>query len=511
MASKYDDGAGVWRTVGGRRIFIKDGQSLSNAMKESGKFKKGSKKRESQDDFEKREARMMELAKKMDDMTDKGEDDNPEFEKMAEEYDKLLEENKEVEKKLISPNNENEKYNQKRDQNYRDYMEGKKDWNEYEKGIRESKLNEDEVTTKAQWKQDYGNNIEELERDLKNSEMYLGEPGEEGYEEGKKSLENGYEYLNELKEKQKSSNDDYKDDFYNKLSNEQKKVVDNAYKEGKKQYEEEKRIGEEYGKSLTNSKYNDYYKKENLGEPKDFKKGDNVSVQDEYSGKYGNANWKVVREATQEDKRGKINTNLKGYVLADDEGHEIVKADIRIKKNQNMNDAIRDKAFKQYEKEHPGSKTTMSNEESKALELSNKYRLKSRDWKESLNTSNYTIDDINHVQGSVTYNEIAYKGQDDLPFWERNNAFLSKEENEKMHDAYKTTKNAPFKSKEYRDAESYIQMMESKAASKYLDEAKKGTVGKANTAYKKAFQEYKKKHPNSKISLSKFIYMSEGN
>lgn len=33
-----DDIGGVWRTVGGRRIFIKDGQSLSDAMKESGKF-----------------------------------------------------------------------------------------------------------------------------------------------------------------------------------------------------------------------------------------------------------------------------------------------------------------------------------------------------------------------------------------------------------------------------------------------------------------------------------------
>jgi hypothetical protein len=31
---------GIWRTVGGRRIFIKDGQSLADAMKESGKFSK---------------------------------------------------------------------------------------------------------------------------------------------------------------------------------------------------------------------------------------------------------------------------------------------------------------------------------------------------------------------------------------------------------------------------------------------------------------------------------------
>ena len=31
---------GVWRTVGGRRIFIKEGQDLASAMKESGKFSK---------------------------------------------------------------------------------------------------------------------------------------------------------------------------------------------------------------------------------------------------------------------------------------------------------------------------------------------------------------------------------------------------------------------------------------------------------------------------------------
>ena len=32
------DLGGVWRTVGGRRIFIKDGEDLEIAMKNSGKF-----------------------------------------------------------------------------------------------------------------------------------------------------------------------------------------------------------------------------------------------------------------------------------------------------------------------------------------------------------------------------------------------------------------------------------------------------------------------------------------
>lgn len=38
------DIGGVWRTVGGRRIFIKDGENLETAMKKSGKFKKIEKK-----------------------------------------------------------------------------------------------------------------------------------------------------------------------------------------------------------------------------------------------------------------------------------------------------------------------------------------------------------------------------------------------------------------------------------------------------------------------------------
>ena len=40
---------GVWRTIGGRRVFIKEGQSLSDAMKESGKFPSKNKKIKSEE------------------------------------------------------------------------------------------------------------------------------------------------------------------------------------------------------------------------------------------------------------------------------------------------------------------------------------------------------------------------------------------------------------------------------------------------------------------------------
>lgn len=38
MKKTFNEGDGVWRTIGGRRIFIREGQALSDAMKKSGKF-----------------------------------------------------------------------------------------------------------------------------------------------------------------------------------------------------------------------------------------------------------------------------------------------------------------------------------------------------------------------------------------------------------------------------------------------------------------------------------------
>lgn len=37
------DENGAWRTISGRRVFIRDGQSLTDAMRESGKFEKSDK------------------------------------------------------------------------------------------------------------------------------------------------------------------------------------------------------------------------------------------------------------------------------------------------------------------------------------------------------------------------------------------------------------------------------------------------------------------------------------
>ena len=70
--AKYDDTDGVWRTIGGRRVFIKTGQSLSDAMKESGKF--GTKKKTETEDekakkFNETMDKRQEIIKKLDDET----------------------------------------------------------------------------------------------------------------------------------------------------------------------------------------------------------------------------------------------------------------------------------------------------------------------------------------------------------------------------------------------------------------------------------------------------------
>ena len=108
MANETD---GVWRTVGGRRIFIKGGQDLASAMKESGKFKKSSKKPRIGDE---RDKKLNDYLEKYKDKTE-GElrtiihESDDEVEKMS--ANKLLNDMKEEDKNIAKHIQEN-KYQQ---------------------------------------------------------------------------------------------------------------------------------------------------------------------------------------------------------------------------------------------------------------------------------------------------------------------------------------------------------------------------------------------------------------
>ena len=95
---------GVWRTIGGRRVFIKEGQDLASAMKESGKFKSASKiSKKDEDDIKKSMQKVAEQYEQ-----DKKED------KVAE----RLKENEANERKIRSEAIDNQKWLTEKDEKW---------------------------------------------------------------------------------------------------------------------------------------------------------------------------------------------------------------------------------------------------------------------------------------------------------------------------------------------------------------------------------------------------------
>lgn len=87
---------GVWRTVGGRRIFIKEGQDLASAMKESGKFKKEISKEEKAEQSVLLKQQREKLRKKI----NKGGLSPEEYNDLKEQIKKITDQKKELDKDL---------------------------------------------------------------------------------------------------------------------------------------------------------------------------------------------------------------------------------------------------------------------------------------------------------------------------------------------------------------------------------------------------------------------------
>ena len=83
--AEYNGKQGVWRTVGGRRIFIVNGQDLPTAMKESGKFNK-------KEEFNEKEYEKYETAKEFDFL--KNDYSYEEWEKLEKKYSNIYNERK---------------------------------------------------------------------------------------------------------------------------------------------------------------------------------------------------------------------------------------------------------------------------------------------------------------------------------------------------------------------------------------------------------------------------------
>jgi len=109
VAKTYEDEDGVWRTIGGRRVFIRNGQSLSEAMKESGKFSnlyKSEKKSENKEEKEEPKNKAKESAEKH--MAEHYDERKKQFENWLEESKKITGED-DTFKKATAEEKEDEK------------------------------------------------------------------------------------------------------------------------------------------------------------------------------------------------------------------------------------------------------------------------------------------------------------------------------------------------------------------------------------------------------------------
>lgn len=207
---------GVWRTVGGRRIFIKEGQDLASAMKESGKF--STKQIENQKDkIRSLNEKIKELNGQIYGKTDISEEEKN---KMREEVKKLKEE-----KKKISE--------------------------QEEENIRLKSTNDDKEITKELLLKTDDKIKSELKNDLQNIEKYEDDYGiksnivDDTYTETYKKVEKMYE--------DGEINEYVYENFINEYS---KKVSDEMSEKG---YELYLHNGEQYYSQLPKAKkaYND--------------------------------------------------------------------------------------------------------------------------------------------------------------------------------------------------------------------------------------------------------------
>lgn len=92
-----NDIGGVWRTVGGRRIFIKDGQDLASAMKESGKFNKKSLSKEEKAE---KSVLLKEERENLREKLNKGGLPKEEYDKISKKIKQITEQKKELDNEL---------------------------------------------------------------------------------------------------------------------------------------------------------------------------------------------------------------------------------------------------------------------------------------------------------------------------------------------------------------------------------------------------------------------------
>lgn len=147
---KYEEEDGVWRTVGGRRIFIADGEDLATAMKRSGKFERKQK-------IQKNEVDDINYLSKL---KKEGKIDKEKYENLKKETKDFYQERLKGKDSIIDIPEAYRQYEKDYENemmaneyfgsghklpNEKDYLQGGKKWNNEWESSRETKLNKEQL------------------------------------------------------------------------------------------------------------------------------------------------------------------------------------------------------------------------------------------------------------------------------------------------------------------------------------------------------------------------------
>lgn len=407
----FDDSDGVWRTIGGRRVFIRNGQSISDAMKKSGKFKSAKKKNEyTKEELKEKygtdDTDIINAGKEQEERVSIKESDekNP-IEKMANDRikekentlanDKAMLEamkRKEIDdvngwkkedfENRIGKNEEylkNAKSEQKEAGERLNEIKEKSD-----NQISNTKYTADEDDILNRFSEDYGYDKGDNLKNLKGQIDYMRNPNESIHRTAERLVEGGdfLIYNGDIKDWLSERNIKYNDDnFFDVYKKEMADKIESLYNQkqnnkvevsGLKEKTNAKiKIDEPNKKNMSVDAYAGYKEKFNNTWGEDGSKDKVVSAKmysnDEFMEHLTDSNWHSERKALEQANLTnkeleyiKNRTNVSAWGVENLTGKEQVEKLIQEAKNQNnsISNSLRRKAYQKYLKEHPASKLT---------------------------------------------------------------------------------------------------------------------------------------------------------
>lgn len=516
--SKYDESDGVWRTVGGRRIFIRDGQSLSDAMKSSGKFKSAKKRTDYKTKIEEIKA-----TRKANEELDR------DLKWAKEQYEQ--DRDKDAYKRRVNTIENKRKEND----DYKQSLKGNDG-----KQLKEKYMNiPQEERVKAY---EEGKNWKDLVKEKENNKVKSLSGKNETDNKGREVSQKEYDEFRQAYREGKISKEDYRNDNYDALkekkSNNFSKMSDQELKD---ELDHNRSMLNEMDRRLSGRYELSDEQREKLESRAAHYESTKDDIRDELRRRKGMEPVNRENEMTASQAKAKYGTDNEEIINAGKEKSErvsVVKESSIKSQQSDIESASGLKVKRAFETDNFGN----GKEDRFQLE-DGRYISHS---KESLGAKDDTWS-INKVEnGSIKSQD--FKSYDDMiKHLSSSNKFETITKNDKKYNVVEHKEGGSYEGiganrrkfvaespERYRienpkdksdwgwiDKKEYNQLKSQKDSSSEIKEIaeirKRETPGQVinnitreNRAYRNAYNDYKKKHPNSKLSFAQFVNISEG-